>query len=227
MSARAHVLAFLSRRPAAAYCAACLGRQTELAPLEAQNGMWALHESPGFVLGMGRCSACQLTKRVISAVARDTVTGDEAALITFLLGRRGEALCDACLALGARVSLEKARHAVEYLRPLPEFSSRTGECTVCGRTKPVIAVTTDGMEVDGAPADLAGLATGTARYRGWQIKLLSYQLRDGWRSFSAIQGPEQVAVPVALTIVREQFPTRAEADRFALARAREWIDKRH
>jgi hypothetical protein len=43
----------------------------------------------------------------------------------------------------------------------------------------------------------------------------------------AIQSPPRLIVPASPTVFREAFPTRAEADEFALQQAREWIDKRH
>jgi hypothetical protein len=226
MSARERVEAFLRERGAAAYCAACLGRDAKIAPLETQNAMWALHDSPGFVLRTGACSSCRRTKRVIAAATQKAVTGPEAAVISFLLGRRGEDLCDACLALGAKVSLEEARHAVVYLQALPEFSRRTGRCGDCGRTTPVIAAPAIEAGVDGEAGDAAGMVSGTVRYRGWRIDILSYRLGDRWRPFVAINAPARVAVPGSLSAFREEFATRAEADHFALARAREWIDKR-
>jgi hypothetical protein len=194
MSARERVEAFLRERGAAAYCAACLGRDAKIAPLETQNAMWALHDSPGFVLRTGACSSCRRTKRVI--------------------------------ALGAKVSLEEARHAVVYLQALPEFSRRTGRCGDCGRTTPVIAAPAIEAGVDGEAGDAAGMVSGTVRYRGWRIDILSYRLGDRWRPFVAINAPARVAVPGSLSAFREEFATRAEADHFALARAREWIDKR-
>ena len=56
--------------------------------------------------------------------------------------------------------------------------------------------------------------------------ILSYQMHEGWRPFVAIQSAQRVIVPASPSVFREAFPTRAEADEFALEGAREWIDKR-
>jgi len=220
---------FLRERVGEAFCGACLGRHLGLTPFEAQNGMWTLQESPGFMRRSAQCGSCLRSKRVLSAVAEKAVLGPEAAVVGFLLGRRGEAFCDACVAFGTDLSLQDARRAIVYLEPLHEFrGGRTGECSVCGRTRTVVvALVLGGEETAIRGGSLPRMATGTVHYRGWRIEILSYQMHEGWRPFVAIQSPLRLIVPASPTVFREAFATRAEADEFALQQAREWIDKRH
>ena len=218
---------FLRERVGEAFCGACLGRDVGLTPFEAQNVMWTLQESPGFMLRSAQCGSCLRSKRVLSAVAEQAVLGPEAAVVGFLLSRRGEAFCDACVAFGTDLSLHDARRAIVYLEPLHEFKGgRTGECSVCGRTKTVVVALVS-EETGRRGVSLARMTTGTVDYRGWRIDILSYQMQEGWRPFVAIQSPLRLIVPASPTVFREVFPTRAEADEFALKQAREWIDKRH
>lgn len=62
-------------------------------------------------------------------------------------------------------------------------------------------------------------------YRGWRIDVLSYLVAGGWRPFSVIHGPDRAVVPDAATLW-DPVSTKAEADDYAVAKAREWIDKR-
>ncbi|HEV8615078.1 MAG TPA: hypothetical protein VGU22_06250 [Methylomirabilota bacterium] len=219
---------FLRERTGEAFCAACLGRELTLTPFEAQNVVWTLQESPGFVLHSAQCASCLRNKRVLTAAPEKAVVGPEAAVVGFLLGRRGEPFCDACVAFAADLSLQDARRAIGYLEPLHEFSGRTGECSACGRTKTVVVALVSGPEETATRGvALSRMVTGTVHYRGWRIDILSYEMQEGWRPFVAIQSPLRLIVPASPSVFREAFPTRAEADEFALQRAREWIDKRH
>ncbi len=228
MTAEERAQSYIRERAGTAYCAACLGRDLRLTPFEAQNVMWRLQESPAFLLRSGQCSSCQRTRRVLSEAPDAEIIGCEVTVIAFLLSRAGEAFCDACLAFGTELSLEEARRSAAYLKALPEFSHADGECSVCGRSRPV-AVAAGAVNGNGAEhaSELADMVTGTVRYRGWRIDILSYEMRSGWRSFVAIQSPQRVVVPHSAAASREAFPTRAEADAFALQRAKEWIDKRN
>ena len=218
---------YIREHPGAAYCAACLGRDLRLSPFEAQNVIWRLQESSAYVLRSGQCTSCQRTRRVLSEAPETAIIGDEASVIVFLFAHTGQTFCDACLAFGADLSLEAARRSVGYIDALPEFSRRQDECSVCGRRKSVVsAVGTLNSDAAGYASDLADMVTGTVRHRGWRIDIMSYQTPAGWRPFVAIQSPRRLVVPNAPTVFRDAFPTRSEADAFALARAKEWIDKR-
>ena len=63
------------------------------------------------------------------------------------------------------------------------------------------------------------------QYRGRRIELLSYRVEAGWRPFIVIHGSERAMVPEAATWW-DPVGTKSEADAYALAKARDWIDKR-
>jgi hypothetical protein len=227
MTSQERTQTFLREHIGEAYCAACLGRELGLTPFEAQNVIWTLQESPTFSLRSGQCASCLRAKRVLTAAPENVVIGAEATVVAFLLARRGEAFCDACLAFGTELSLEEARRAIVYLEPLLEFSRHGGQCSVCGRARAVMTAVVAGDEPETmGGTDLKRMVTGTVHHRGWRIDILSYEMRTGWRPFVAIQSPLRVIVPASPSVFREAFPTRAEADEFALRRAKEWIDKR-
>jgi hypothetical protein len=227
MQQQERALIFMRERVGAAYCAACLGRELALSPLEAENAIWALQQSRAFVMRSGQCSSCLRHKRVVSASPEKAVLAPEAAVIALLLERPGEEFCDACLAFGSDVSLEEARRGIVYIHPLPEFTRRNGECSVCGRAKTVVSAVPQPYPEGAERPDLAQMPTGTVHYRGWRIDILSYRMRGGWRPFVAIQSPTRLVVPSSPSAFREAFASRAEADQSALDRATEWIDKRY
>jgi hypothetical protein len=227
MDTQARALIFMRERVGAGYCAACLGRELGLTPLESENALWTLQQSRAFVIRNAQCSSCLRQKRIVIAAPENAIIPAEAAVIAFLLERPGEEFCDACLAFGSDVSLEGARRATVYVHSLNDFSRRNAECSVCGRTKPVVAAMPLPQPANGDWPNLAQMPTGTVHYRGWRIDILSYRMRDGWRPFVAIQTPERLVVPASPSAFREAFASRAEADQFALERATEWIDKRY
>lgn len=224
------IVTFLQEHVGFHFCSFCLSRDVGIDSFVARNVVWELQASPGYQMRTTKCVSCVRSKRVIAAVSGFALLGPEAHVVAFLLGNKGLTFCNACLAFANEISLEDAERVATYLEPLPEFERlAAGECSVCGRsTKPVLsAVPSVGAE-HGANHDSNGLASVDStitHYRGWRIDLLSYRVQTGWRPFIVIHGPEKSVVPEAATLW-DPVPTKAEADEFAVARAKDWIDKR-
>ncbi|HUF94187.1 MAG TPA: hypothetical protein VMR23_17550 [Candidatus Limnocylindria bacterium] len=224
------ISAFLRAHTGFHFCSFCMGRELGIDSFIARNVVWELQASPGYQMRTAKCVSCSRSKRVIAAVGGFALLGPEAHVVAFLLANKGFAFCHACLAFASEISLDDAERVVAYLQPLPEFQRlAAGECSVCTRaTKPVIsALATAG---DGAGRDVsldgaAAVGSSTVHYRGWAIDVLSYRVEGGWRPFIVIHGSDKAVVPDAASLW-DPVPTKAEADEYAVGRAREWIDKR-
>jgi hypothetical protein len=225
------ISAFLKSHVGFDICSFCLGRELGIDSFLARNVVWELQASPGYQMRTAKCVSCGRGKRVIAAVNGFALLGPEAHVVSFLLSNKGFAFCNACLAFANELSLDDAQRVASYLQPLPEFERlATGQCSVCARaTKPVISA------IGAASADLplhdraVGLAlagASTVHYRGWRIDVLSYRVATGWRPFTVIHGSETAMVPEAATLW-DPVATKAEADDYALTKARDWIDKRY
>lgn len=231
MSDHEKISTFLKAHVGFNFCSFCLGRELAIDSFAARNAVWELQALPGYQMRTTRCVSCDRSKRVITAVGGFAVLGPEAHVVAFLLAHVGFAFCDACLAFANEISLDAAQRVTSHLAPLPEFARlHKGACSVCTRaTKPTISaiasvreeVTRDRYDIDG----LASVGTSTVHYRGWRIDVLSYRVAVGWRPFIVIHGPEKVVVPEAASWW-DPVATKDEADRYAVARAEEWIDKR-
>ena len=221
---------FLQEHAGFHFCSFCLGRELAIDSFVARNIVWELQASPGYEMRTTRCVSCVRSKRVIAAVGGFALLGPEAHVVAFLLANKGFTFCNACLAFANEISLEDAQRVATYLQPLPEFEHlAAAECSVCGRTtKSVIsALASVGAERadEGDATGLASVGSGIIHYRGWRIALLSYRVQTGWRPFIIIHGPDKSVVPEAATLW-DPVVTKAEADEYAVAKAREWIDKR-
>jgi hypothetical protein len=230
MNEQDQIVTFLQKHVGFHFCSFCLSRELALDSFVARNIVWELQASPGYEMRTTKCVSCVRSKRVIAAVGGFALLGPEAHVVAFLLANKGFTFCNACLAFANEISLEDAERVAAYLQPLPEFERlATAECSVCARTKkPVIsAVATIGAG-DAANVNANGLAavgSTTLQYRGWRIDLLSYRVQAGWRPFIVIHGPEKSVVPEAATWW-DPVATKEDADDYAVAKAREWIDKR-
>jgi hypothetical protein len=223
------IAAFLKAHVGFHICSFCLSRELSLDSFSARNAVWELQASPGYQMRTARCVSCGRAKRVIAAVGGFALLGPEAHVVAFLLANRGFAFCNACLAFANEISLDDAQRVAAYLQPLPEFERMAaGTCSVCARTtKSVISAVGSALEAQprGNADGLAFVAASTVHHRGWRIDLLSYQVESGWRPFIVIHGPDSAVVPDAATLW-DPVPTKAEADEYAVGKAREWIDKR-
>jgi hypothetical protein len=229
MTDQEKVSTFLQAHVGFDFCSFCLSREVGIDSFTGRNAVWELQASPGYQMRTAKCVACVRSKRVIAAVGGFALLGAEAHIVAFLLANKGFAFCNACLAFANEVSLEDAQRVAAYLQPLPEFERLTsGECSVCTRTKPVMsALSSPGDEHPSTlnGHHLASVGSATVHYRGWRIDVLSYRVLTGWRPFIVIHGPERAVVPAAATLW-DPVATKAEADDYAVAKAREWIDKR-
>jgi hypothetical protein len=230
MNDQEKIVTFLQQHVGFHFCSFCVSRELGIDSFVARNIMWELQASPGYQMRTTKCVSCVRSKRVIAAVGGFALLGPEAHVVAFLLGNKGFTYCNACLAFANELSLEDADRVAKYLEPLPEFERlAAAECSVCARTtKPVIsALSTVGVEqADNRDSNgLASVGSVTSHYRGWRIDLLSYRVQTGWRPFIVIHGPEKSVVPEAATLW-DPVPTKAEADEFAVAKAKDWIDKR-
>jgi hypothetical protein len=224
------IVVFLKDHVGFHFCSFCLGRELGIDSFSARNVVWELQASPGYQLRTTKCVSCVRSKRVIAAVGGFALLGPEAHVVAFLLANRGLAFCNACLAFGNELSLDDAERVASYLAPLPEFERPpAGECSVCGRsTKPVvIAIDSPADEhiASRDPDGLASVGSSIVHYRGWRIDILSYKVPSGWRPFVVIHGPDKAVVPDAATLW-DPVASKADADEYAVAKAREWIDKR-
>ena len=230
MTDQEKVSAFLQAHVGFHFCSFCLSGEVGIDSFTARNAVWELQASPGYQMRTARCVVCIRSKRVITAVGGFALLGPEAHIVAFLLAHKGFAFCNACLAFANEISLEDARRVAAYLQPLPEFECfAAGECSVCTRTtKPVLSALASAVDEHAGtltaeavtPADST-----TVHYRGWRIDVLSYRVAAGWRPFIVIHGPERPVVPDTATLW-DPVSTKAEADQYAVTRAREWIDKR-
>lgn len=229
MSDLTRVMALLKRHVGFHFCAFCIARELSLESFDVRGALRELEASAEYEMRTIRCVSCGRSKRVIAAVGGFAVLGPEAHVIAFLLGNKGLAFCDACLALANEISLEDSRRVVTLLEPLPEFAREQGECSVCGRaSRPVIAAvaSTDDTALGGGGTDgLASISSSTVHHRGWRVDLLSYKMDQGWRPFVVIHDSDGDVVPEAASLW-DPLPTAAEADDYARLKAQEWIDKR-
>jgi hypothetical protein len=220
---------FLKAHVGLYFCSFCLGRELAIDSFIARNVVWELQTSPGYRMQTTKCVACSRAKRVIAAVGGFAVLGPEAHVVAFLLDNRGLAFCNACLAFANEISFAEAQRVADYLQPLPEFERLTsGQCSVCVRaSKPVISALASAGDDRGDRLlnGAASIGESTVHYRGWRIDVLSYRVVEGWRPFIVIHGSERAMVPDAASWW-DPVPTKAEADAYALAKARDWIDKR-
>jgi hypothetical protein len=229
MNDQEKIATFLKEHVGFHFCSFCLAQELRLDSFSARNAVWELQASPGYQMRTLKCVSCVRAKRVITAVGGFALLGPEAHVVAFLLGNRGLAFCNACLAFANEISLEDAQRVAGYLQPLPEFQRlAAGECSVCARTtKSIISAlgsSADAQAHHGANG-LASVASSTIHYRGWRVDLLSYRVETGWRPFIVIHGSDRAVVPDAATLW-DPVPTKAEADDYAVTKAREWIDKR-
>ena len=212
------------------FCSFCMGRELGIDSFIARNIVWELQASSGYQMRTTKCVSCGRSKRVIAAIGGFALLGPEAHVVAFLLANKGLTFCHACLAFANEISLDDAQRVAAYLQPLPEFRRlAAGECSVCARgTKPVISARATAGDDSGRDHSLDGLASigsSAVHYRGWAIDVLSYRVEGGWRPFIVIHGSEHAVVPDTATLW-DAVPTKAEADEYAVAKAREWIDKR-
>jgi hypothetical protein len=217
MKSRDKVAAFLQARLGSYYCSFCVSREVAIDSFTGRDLVWQLQELPGYDMRTMKCVSCTRSKRVIAAVGGVAVLGPEAHVVSFLLKHKGSAFCNACVAFANQISLHEVRRVVAYLEVLPEFAFAAGTCSVCTRSMATISAVPGANE--------AAASSSAVHYRGWRIEVLSYQVISGWRPFVVIHGPEKVAVPEAATLW-DPVPTKAEADVWAVTKAREWIDKR-
>lgn len=230
MSDQEKISTFLKGHPGFHFCSFCLSRELAMDSFVARNIVWELQTSPGYQMRTAKCVSCVRSKRVIAAVGGFALLGPQAHVVAFLLANKGLTYCNACLAFANEISLEDAQRVATYLQPLPESERlAAADCSVCGRTtKAVIsALASVGVEHagNGDSNGLESVGSSTVHSRGWRIDLLSYRVQTGWRPFIVIHGPEKSVVPEAATLW-EPLGTKAEADEYAVAKAREWIDKR-
>ena len=229
MTDKEKVAAFLHAHIGFYFCSFCISREVNLDAFSARNIVWALQANPEYHMHTTKCVSCMRLKRVIAAVGGFALLGPEAHVVVFLLANKGFAYCDACLALANELSLVEAQRLATYLQPLPEFERVTsGECSVCGRMKAVISAPQSATDIEARLVDphaVLDLGSATVHYREWRIEVLSYRIAGGWRPFVVIQGPDNAAAPQAATLW-DPVSTKPEADAYAVAKAREWIDRR-
>jgi hypothetical protein len=224
------VAAFLKAHVGFHFCSFCLSREVGIDSFIARNVVWELQGFPGYQMRTTKCVSCVRSKRVITAVGGHALLGPEAHVVAFLLTNKGFGFCNACLAFANEISLDDAQRVAAYLQPLPEFERLgAGECSVCARTaKPIISAigsARDEHAREHVGNGVESIGASTLHYRGWRIDVLSYRVATGWRPFIVIHGPERAVVPDAATLW-DPVSTKAQADDYAVTKAREWIDKR-
>jgi hypothetical protein len=230
MKEQEQIVTFLQKHVGFQFCSFCLSRDLGFDSFVARNVVWELQACPGYEMRTAKCVSCMRSKRVIASVGGFALLGPEAHVVAFLLDNKGFTFCNACLAFANEISLEDAERVATYLQPLPEFERfAAGECSVCARTKkPVMSAraTVGGSDAKSVEANgLAPVGSAAVQHRGWRIDVLSYRVQAGWRPFVVIHGPEKSVVPEAATWW-DPVATKAEADDYAVVKAREWIDKR-
>ncbi len=128
---------FLRSHTGRSFCGACLAHALDLSALDGRSVMWRLRSLPDYEMRGTTCANCSRGKRTIRHIGRSTSAGS-AKILDFLLEHVGIALCDACLAFAAEISLDDARRAVTVLARGETFARYEGICLVCSRQQPVI-----------------------------------------------------------------------------------------
>ena len=97
---------FLRSHTGRSFCGACLAHALDLSALDGRSVMWRLRSLPDYEMRGTTCANCSRGKRTIRHIGRST-SAVSAKILDFLLEHVGIALCDACLAFAAEISLDE------------------------------------------------------------------------------------------------------------------------
>ena len=216
---------YLRERATYGFCAHCLARELHVATGEVREVMVELEREPVFQLATAQCVSCLLTKRVI-LYEEQTATQAPRRVIDFLVQVAPAPYCATCVAFSTDLPLADTRPILQSLAGVAEFQRAEAACDACGRWQTTVSFARDAAPDTQRLDEIGDALAGHARHRGFRVDLLSFRVPEGWRPFAVIQAPAATLAPEAQAIVLEIAPTKAEADELALAKAREWIDKR-
>ena len=208
------------------FCAHCLARVLGSSPASMRDAMWSLEALEPYTVRTAQCVSCLLTKRVIRFDPPSQDVEASRRIVETLINTPGEPICTTCLAFAADMALPDARRLVSYLEGLPDFRVQTAACSVCGRWLPAVMAQPNASEDPDRVTRVGDTVSGTIRYRGFRIDLLSFRMGEGWRPFALVKSAEGARVPSVPALMFAVAPSKATADAMAAEHARDWIDKR-